>query len=309
MTNLSNINLNLLYALEALLNHEHVTQAAYSIGVSQAAMSASLKQLRAIYNDPLLVRGQHSRMALTPLAQSLKPTVRRAIEQAEAVLFHKQSFEPQSSQRVFHIGMSDYLAFVLLPPLMRYLNQYAPHVSLIQHPINYLDSVDPFETQGLDLVIGDFPYAPQSLMMKPLFTDNAMIVFDKQHPLSKQDTLTLEAIAKYSQVFVSLEERAQKSFIHDYMLKQQLNPAIALFTPHTLIALQALPQTQLVTHTVKRLAKPFLDHLGLTMKPAPYQKTFPPYKARQYWHPKMQTDPGHRWLRQIMGKLVTTPAQ
>ncbi|EKD72362.1 MAG: hypothetical protein ACD_45C00693G0001 [uncultured bacterium] len=72
-------------------------------------------------------------------------------------------------------------------------------------------------------------------------------------------------------------------------------------TPHTLIALQTLPGTQLMTNTVTRLAKPFLQSLRLEMRETPYK--LPQYHAKLYWHARDQNDQGHRWLRELIKEI------
>ena len=56
MKNLNQIDLNLLVYLEVLLRERNVTQAANQLGLSQPAMSNGLRRLRALFDDPLLVR-------------------------------------------------------------------------------------------------------------------------------------------------------------------------------------------------------------------------------------------------------------
>jgi DNA-binding transcriptional LysR family regulator len=51
-TNLRHIDLNLLIALEALLEEKHVSRAALRINLSQSAMSRALARLREAFNDP-----------------------------------------------------------------------------------------------------------------------------------------------------------------------------------------------------------------------------------------------------------------
>lgn len=77
---------------------------------------------------------------------------------------------------------------------------------------------------------------------------------------------------------------------------------ISLITPHTLIALQALPGTLLMTNTVIKLAKPFIEPLGLKMLPTPYKLR--PYNANMYWHARNQSDKGHQWLREIIKEVA-----
>lgn len=301
-TNLSKLNLNLLKALDALLREQHVSKAGESIGLTQSAMSIILKQLREIYRDDLLVRGQRSRMLLTPFAKTLLQPVSQALLQVEKVLSLPVTFNPKLSNRTFHIGMSDYLAFILLPKIIKRLAMEAPNIKIVQHAVNYFSDVDLFENGKLDMVVGHFDHAPASIKVTRLFSDKSVIVADKNHPALKKEKLTIQEFIAYPQVFVALEGQPEKNFIADMLTEKGYQFKIALMTPHTLIALQALPGTQLMTNTVERLAAPFLKNLGLKMVDTPY--SMPDYRARLYWHAKDHTDASHEWLRHVIQDIA-----
>src|SRR3990167_9178318 len=78
---------------------------------------------------------------------------------------------------------------------------------------------------------------------------------------------------------------------------------ISLMTPHTLIALQVLPGTLLMTNTVEMLAKPFIEPLGLRMHETPYKLRH--YNAKMYWHTRDHNDQGHQWLRDLIKRETT----
>ncbi len=302
MTDISKINLNLLLALEVLLEQCHVSRAADQLDISQAGMSMALKQLRDLFQDALLVRGQHGRMSLTPLAESLRPKVTEALAQINSVFYGHVEFDPATSKKTFHIGMSDYIAFVLLSKLMHYLSVHAPYVRIIQHAVNYMQSADLFFQDKLDLVIGHFPKAPNTLKTQRLFSDEAVIAADRNHPIFKRKTLKLEHLQPYPQIFVSFEKQPEKNFIYEWLISKNYQVNAALITPHTLVSLQSLPKTPLIAHTVSRLAEYYQPLLRLDMRPAPYH--FPKYQAKQYWHIRMHDDPAHRWLRSTIKNLV-----
>jgi DNA-binding transcriptional LysR family regulator len=301
LNHMQNINLNLLKALDALLSEQNVSKAGELLGVTQSAMSINLKQLRAIYHDDLLVRGAQGQMQLTTFAKTLMQPVKLALRHVDQVFNTHTMFAPKTAKRIFHIGMSDYIALVLLPKLMRVLSHEAPNVKIVQHAVNYMDDLTLFDNKGLDMVMGNFPFAPGSLKMTKLFSDRSVIVADKNHPIMKCDKMTTKKIVSYPQVFVALEGQPDKNFIADMLQKMGHDVNISLITPHTLIALQTLPGTLLVTNTVERLAQPFLQSLDLAMREPPYK--LPLYDAKLYWHARDQSDAGHQWLREVIKKL------
>lgn len=300
--NTLNINLNLLRALDALLTEQHVSKAGIKIGITQSAMSISLKQLRTIYQDELLVRSPSGKMHLTPLAKTLIYPVQQALSYAAETFVGHVPFDPTTAACTFHIGMSDYIAFVLLPPLMKKIANVAPHVRIVQHAINHLESLTPFEEEGVDIIIGDFAKAPSSLKTTSLFFDKGVIVADKNHPAFKKKMLSLKDFLTYPQIFVSLEGYPEENVIVEMLRREGHQIEISLMTPHTLIALQTLPGTTLMTNTVVRLAQSFLQQLGLATRPTPYKLR--PYHARLYWHIERQNAPGHQWLRSMVKEIA-----
>ena len=298
MANMLDINLNLLKALDALFSELNVSRAANRVGITQSGMSITLGQLRKLYQDDLMVRGPQGRMLLTPMAKKLVQPVREALRQTKLVFEGSKPFEPSTAIRTFHFGTSDYLAYILLPKLMRKIADKAPGIKIVHHALNHLDSLTPFDELNLDVVMGDFKKAPSSLKTTQLFTDQGVIVADKKHPAFLNAKLTTKILLKYPQVFVALESHPEINFIADMLQKTGHSVNISLMTPNTLIALHALPGTLLMTNTVEKLAKPFLEFLGLGMCDTPYK--LPKYHAKLYWHVRNQNDAGHQWLRSLI---------
>lgn len=70
-------DLNLLFALEALLTEASVVGAARRLGLSASAMSRTLSRLRNVTGDPLLVRAGRT-MVLTPYAEAIRERTQTA---------------------------------------------------------------------------------------------------------------------------------------------------------------------------------------------------------------------------------------
>src|SRR5262245_25580900 len=126
-------DLNLLRALDALLQTAGVSRAAERINLSQPAMSAALARLRASLKDPLLVRSGAA-MRLTPAAESLRPRVRRIVEDIEAALTG-HAFDPRTSERSFRLAASDVAAWSSLRSVISSLAACAPHVAIEIFPL------------------------------------------------------------------------------------------------------------------------------------------------------------------------------
>ncbi|MDL4814132.1 LysR family transcriptional regulator [Actinomadura opuntiae] len=126
---LRSLDLNLLLALDALLQHRSVSKAAQQMGVGQPAMSASLARLRRHFGDELLARAGN-RYRLTPLAAELRERTRMAVSGVERVFDARREFDPPSLTREFSLMVSDYGEGVLGRAVAGVLGREAPRARL-----------------------------------------------------------------------------------------------------------------------------------------------------------------------------------
>ena len=125
---IAGFDLNLMKAFDALYAERHVTRAGSRIGLSQSAMSGALTRLRELLGDELFVRTP-SGMQPTPRAHDLAGPVSDALRLLRSAL-QADSFDPATADNTVTLAMSDYAAFVLLPPLMARLSIDAPHINV-----------------------------------------------------------------------------------------------------------------------------------------------------------------------------------
>lgn len=200
VNNLGAIDLNLLVVLDALLAERHVSRAALRLNKSQPAVSHALARLRALFDDPLLVRhGGH-----------LEPTVRAleiAPQLAEALahmrlLMGSQPFDPAREPHVFRLAMSDYAALVLLPQLMTVLRRQAPNVDLLvsqaSREVMMAQAVD----GEIDLALGVFPTLAEDLRTSLLFEEHFACLADRAS-LGGEKTMDLSAYLQRPHILVS----------------------------------------------------------------------------------------------------------
>ncbi|MEZ4251049.1 MAG: LysR family transcriptional regulator [Polyangiales bacterium] len=125
---LASLDLNLLVALDALLQEGSVTRAARRLGLSQPATSHALARLRELFGDPLLVRVGRG-LAPTPRAEALRAPLERVLADVRRLLRERPAFDPATSRRRFVLLCPDLLA-PLLPELLTVLEHDAPGVDL-----------------------------------------------------------------------------------------------------------------------------------------------------------------------------------
>jgi len=145
--NVRQIDLNLLVVFDALMTHRSVTRAADELCLSQPAVSQSLRRLRNMLDDPLLVRSGN-KMLPTERAKTMTPLVSRTLREVEQILAPPEAFDPKTTERTFTIRVPEYFEFVIFPRLYAELSHSAPGVSI---HINYMEE----GVNDIELLNGD----------------------------------------------------------------------------------------------------------------------------------------------------------
>ena len=143
----------LLRVLYTLLTEQSVTRTAVKLGQSQPAISNTLKRLREITGDAILVRGKNG-MVPTERGHELLALAQQSLEAMERIARPSQEFDPVNTTRTFHLGAPDYLDAFFLPNIVERLRKHAPNAKLVVHPLNAgVDYLAALEQGGMDLVI------------------------------------------------------------------------------------------------------------------------------------------------------------
>ena len=124
----NHLDLNLLVALDVLLEEQNITRAAVRLHMTQSALSGILRRLRAYFEDDLLVQVGRS-MTPTLLGKDLQIPVREVLLKIQTSIAAKPVFDVALSKRHFRIMASDYLINVLLADVIHRINGEAPHVT------------------------------------------------------------------------------------------------------------------------------------------------------------------------------------
>jgi len=242
--NISKIDLNLLVYLDVLLRERNVTRAAEELGISQPAMSNSLRRLRSLFDDPVLVRTSDG-MTPTDRALELQPLVRDVLAAAELAVLPKTVFDPSESERIFRIMASDYTEATLLPKLLQRLSVEAPSVRLdIMTPSDV--SFHDVERGKVDLVINRFDTLPQSFHQIHLWDDSFSCVLRADNPVIKDWNLESYLAAKHVWVSktgmgvgvgMSTDDVQRLGWVDEALAKMDAKRVITLFTRHYQAAL------------------------------------------------------------------------
>lgn len=297
--NLANLDLNLLVALEALLDKVSVGRAADRVALSQPAMSHALKRLRVLLSDPLLVR-VGPRMQLTVRGEALRYPVKDALSRVRDLL-DGGPFNPACSTRMFRLFVADNAADLLLPALLKRLRNEAPNVSIQLQP-GPTNSLDPLElAREVDVAIACVPNLFTGFYQQRLFTDRDACALRRGHPLTNH--MDLESFLKARHVAVVGREFREDP-VDTWLREEGRERNVALTVPHYLQALHVVGRSDLIAVIPQRLISAHSKVLDVVSVVVPLDAgTFDEYLL----HPaRSHTDPACQWLRGILKQIGTS---
>lgn len=294
------LDLNLLLAFEALVETRSVTRAAERLGLRQPAMSAALARLRVILADPLFVWSGGA-MRPTPRAERLTPGVLKALSTLREALADPEAFDPALARQSVTLAMTDYMAFVVLPPLVAELAKAAPGLDL--RVVGYdKDDIPALIDEGrIDLALGVFPAAPGRLMRQAVASERFVGLARRGHPVVKRGAVSVEAFAACDHLLVSVRRDARGE-IDLALARLGLSRRVSVVTPHMLVVPHVLAASDLIATLPERVARMAAAD-GLQMFDLPF--SMPAWRIEMVWSATARADPAAAWLRSRIVETVS----
>jgi LysR family transcriptional regulator, nod-box dependent transcriptional activator len=292
---LGHFDLNLLVALDALLDTRSVTRASERLHIGASATSSALGRLREYFGDELLMQVGR-RMELTPLGKSLAQPVREILLTVQSTVVARLEFDPSEARRDFVIRASDYLTTVLLVDVVQRLQREAPGITL--HIANMSDDVPEQLDRGeVDFVIYPSASLNPAHPSQALFEDTfSCVVWAGNERVG--DTLTLEQYLALGHVAATFGGSRSSSFESMMMSNLGIARSIEVTTTNFNTLPQLVIGTTRVATVHTRLARIYSHYLPLRMLPLPVN--LPPLIEMMQWHAINNSDPAHAWLRGVL---------
>ena len=293
--NLTDADLNLLSAFEALFAERSVTRAARRMGIGQPGMSDALRRLRALFGDELFVRAAGG-MQPTPRARAIALEIGPLLVRMRAVMGEHVAFKAADSAKSFVVAATDYTAAILAPPLVEAMRSQAPNIDL--QIVEYSkDAVGGMLDRGeVDLAVGVFPEPPQNLVKSKLFDERFVGVIRADHPALRNGTVALDAFVELPHALVSVRRDARGA-VDAALAARGLRRRIALVLPYMLLLPKILGTSDLVAVLPERAAHLARDS-GLQIFKLPIRME--PWAVEMLWSPAARTDKATAWLRSLV---------
>jgi DNA-binding transcriptional LysR family regulator len=301
VSNLSQIDLNLLVVLEAIYTEGGVSRAGEKLHIGQPAVSHALARLRDLFDDPLFVRDGRN-LTPTPLARRLIDPLGRSLRSLGALLNDTGRFDPRKSQAQFTVSMHDPVEVRVLAPLMRRIALATPRIDLriVQVRRRLIEAA--LSSGTLDLAIDVLLPLSERVRRQRLSADRLVVVARRGHPQIRAG-FTLATYLEQQHVMVT--SRRKGLALEDLSLSERgFRRRIRLRCRNYAAALRVARETDLVVTIPERYARILNAGVGNQILLLPIR--MPTLDAYLYWHESVDDDPGNRWLRISMIRAFKT---
>jgi len=293
------MDLNLLLALDALLDEESVTAAADRLGLSAPAMSRTLTRIRTAFGDPILVRSGRT-MVATPRAQAIHAEVKALLDRSRALFAEGRPVDEAQLYQVFTVLASDYFPVHLATRLLPRLQSYAPGVSVAFSPEGQ-HLGQPLRDGTADLELGVISAPNPETRVEPLYTDHMLVVVRRGHPLTEAP-LTPAALARALHITTSRRGRLTGP-LDEALAARGLRRRVVAAMPTFTSTLLLVAASDLVALGPAQNCADLAATLGLATLAVPV--ALPPVEISLGWHPRHDNDPAQQWFREQVRSVLT----
>jgi DNA-binding transcriptional LysR family regulator len=290
---LRRIDLNLLVALEALLEEQSVTRAAGRLGMSQPAASRALARLRALFADALLVDGPGGYM-LSARAEEIRPALRRTLAGIGEIL-EANPFDPATATGHVRLLMPDLHAAALVPHLLARLAGEAPLLNLDILPPD-AKIFEALENDAVDAVVGVIDEAPAGINRRRLYDDRFVTLMRAGHP-DAAGKLSLARYLELEHIVVSITGVGPAP-VDEVLSSKGRTRRVKLRVPNFFSALEITARSDLVMTLPASIARTAAGMGRFVALPPPVDPG--PFSMSLVWHARQQDAPRHIWLRRTV---------
>ena len=308
-------DLNLLVALQILLEERNVTRAAERLSVSQPALSKTLQKLRDSFEDELFTRTAHG-LVPTPRAEELGKDLPAVLETVEKVLGSTE-FSPESFVGSFKLLLPPILCESLLPGLVADLAEVAPGIQVITAEVapDYQDQLKKGEADFAAFVALE---TERDILAEPIAAIAPRCYMRAGHPLENKE-MDLKDFLAYSHLRLYLPglTRENTSMVDDVLGQYGVHRTITLETTQFAAAVGVLTRTDslLVANAGFQEGGLYRGRIAGCELPAELQRMIRNThssnrgKMSLMRHTRTSRSAPHQWMRALLMKHLTSSGE
>lgn len=287
------LDLNLLRALDALLDECNVTRAADRLALTQPAVTGMLNRLRESFDDPLLVRAQRG-MVPTLRAQQLALPVKQLLADVE-VMLQPPAFDPLTARMLIKLASTDYALRVIVVPFLSALSQRAPHIRVAVLPLEDQELQVRLDRGDIDLALVSAGALASGLRSESLFDERYVCVMRAEHPDATTRALALDRFCALDHVLVSPSGGGFEGVTDEALRKVGRSRRVTVSVTSFLVVPDILAASDLIAVVPRRLA---IDDDRLIVLEPPVE--IPGFSKLLAWHERTHRHAGFQWVRSLL---------
>lgn len=260
-----------------LISELNATKAAARLGISQAAVSASLRRLRALYGDPLFLRTQRG-FRPTPRAVMLQPSIEEALRIIAGTLDASTPRADERDRVVVRVGLSDDFEMAYGARIVGLAKRAMPHVRIVFRQTNSLMAAEALNDRDIDLAITSGGFGDGRLKHLSLGGSDYLIVYDRLSRASPAPFTVEEYIAR-DHILVSYS--GLSGITDDVLAEHGLRRRIRAATTHFSALPFLLRGSDAIATIPGHAARAVCDLGGFEISPCPF--SFPRYAFGVSW--------------------------
>lgn len=304
---LSRVDLNLLVALQVLLEERNVTRAASRLFITQPAMSKTLQRLREAFDDPLFTRAGRE-LVPTPRALDLAHQLPSLLAEISSMI-EGESFDPSRYQGVIRIVTPAFIAVYVVPTLTRTLLKEAPGLRLAVsgEMLNYQRDLS---SGDLDFAFGLQREMPEGFISTVITEDEPVVWMRSGHPLADQDPLVLTDMLEYPfvQYYMMATDPVNKrmrSRFDKTLDNMGLRRRRVVVTNQMTTAMETLRATDCLMLGTSQGVGGLGEYYEVVKRPYPPDvKADPVIRVVMVEHERTANSPVHRWIKRKLLEAV-----
>ena len=290
MSDIRNLDLNLLRAFSVLLAERNVSRTAKILHVTQPTVSGMLARLRVIFDDPLFVRAQRGLLP-TPRAEELEPAILKLVSDAEE-LVKPNAFDPETSDATTIISVNDYMQSVLILPMLALLRQQAPKMRVGVRNLEIAELPAMLMRGEIDMAVTIPEFVDSTLCTQFLYREEYVAVVRDQHPIRTKQ-VSLKKFLSYDHVLVSPSDGSFSGPTDDVLKGLGVSRRVAISVPSFHVLAEVLQEDDFIAFMPKRLFARQIENLRIIKTPI----DVPGFNVIAAWHTRTDSEPVHNWIR------------
>lgn len=292
-------DLNLMFTFEALWRDHSVSIAAENLGVTQGAVSGSLKRMRQEFGDRLFTMVGR-RMEPTPFAIQIAPTLLEALKLIRDAQNRAVEFDPPHCRKTFTVRTRDIGEAVCLPMILKMLQTEAPMSRIHTMAGSVDETLVGLSTGRIDLAIGYLPMLKTDIHRTVVSTQHYLCAMRSGHPIADVD-LTLERFLAQQHLLVETGGTGHVA-LERALMEAGARNNIAVRIPQYLSAPHLLIESDMLWVVPSVLGRTMARFFPLLLKPLPI--ALPEFDIALYWHDRFHRDPQSKWFRDTVAAAM-----